>query len=326
MFGLMRACVCADSKEARLHQKRLYCGTCKATGRLFGQRSRLTLNHDAVFLGELLLALERHTLPASFTVHRCFSLPVISDIPAPLAYAAAANIALAELAIADKCADNEGIHWKLAQRSLARAFHTAQGRLASAGVSITTLFAQHAAQAQVEANPLSLGALAAPTGVATRLIFAQGNREHSSALGELGEAFGRLVYTLDALIDQCKDHNNGAFNALTATETSSSEAHGYIQEQQARVVTALASLPLTRSDNQRFTLQLQANIQRFYLLSTQDQQERKKEERREQGCWWQCRESCSCLQCCGDCVCDGTCDLCGSCCEGACSHCTCCPH
>jgi hypothetical protein len=44
MFGLMR------------RAKRLpYCGTCKTLGTLYGQRSRLLLNHDTVFLAELLM-------------------------------------------------------------------------------------------------------------------------------------------------------------------------------------------------------------------------------------------------------------------------------
>nr|WP_309685762.1 hypothetical protein [Armatimonas sp.] len=62
--------------------------------RLFGQRARLTLNHDAVFLGELLLALEQTTLPTSFTARRCFSLLMAAEIPPALAYAAAANVVL----------------------------------------------------------------------------------------------------------------------------------------------------------------------------------------------------------------------------------------
>jgi len=44
MFGLMR------------HAPRLpYCGTCKTMGALYGQRSRVFLSHDVVFLAELLL-------------------------------------------------------------------------------------------------------------------------------------------------------------------------------------------------------------------------------------------------------------------------------
>lgn len=45
MFGLMRSCGCGVSAEAK----------------------RLALNHDAVFLGERLLAPEQVSLPASFT-------------------------------------------------------------------------------------------------------------------------------------------------------------------------------------------------------------------------------------------------------------------
>ena len=79
-----------------------------------------------------------------------------SEIPAPLAYAAAANVVLAEFAVADKLADNEGRRWKLVRRGLAQAFLRARGRLRASGVPLETLFAQHQVQARVEASPTTL--------------------------------------------------------------------------------------------------------------------------------------------------------------------------
>ncbi len=98
-----------------------------------------------------------------------------SEIPQALAYAAAANVVLAEFAVADKLADNEGTRWKLARRGLATAFSKARVWLRASGVPMETLFAQHQAQAQAEAFPTTLISLATPTGTATRLIFANGN-------------------------------------------------------------------------------------------------------------------------------------------------------
>ena len=57
MFGLMRVKKCGMS-EAEKHFRRLhYCGTCKTIGSLYGQKSRLLLNHDTVFLAEILSSL-----------------------------------------------------------------------------------------------------------------------------------------------------------------------------------------------------------------------------------------------------------------------------
>ncbi len=44
MFGLMKR----PPREP-------YCGTCKTMGERYGQKTRLLLNHDTVFLAELLL-------------------------------------------------------------------------------------------------------------------------------------------------------------------------------------------------------------------------------------------------------------------------------
>jgi len=57
MYGLMRARHCGQSLEQSERHRFHYCGTCKTIGRLYGQRSRLLLNHDTVFMAELLTLL-----------------------------------------------------------------------------------------------------------------------------------------------------------------------------------------------------------------------------------------------------------------------------
>ena len=325
MFGLMRSGGCGISPEAKQLRQLHYCGTCKATGRLFGQRARLTLNHDAVFLGELLLALERKTLPTSFTAQRCFSLPAVHDIPEPLAYAAAANLVLAEFTVTDKLTDGEGRHWKLAQRGLESAFTRARAMLRRFGVPLETLFAQHQKQAQAEAHPTTLDALSTPTATATQLVFAQGNVAHFEALGQLGDAFGRLIYTLDALTDRTDDLKRGAFNALNATKTAVAEARAFVREQQRRIVVALDTLPLAAADRQRFTLQLHASVNHA-LMSTQEQRRPRYEPPPQKSCRCpRCTgqdicDTCACLSC--DCTCNCCGDLCANlACEGCLSGC-----
>ena len=57
MFGLMRyepqQTVPGELRFHRLH----YCGTCKAILHTYGNRSRIALNYDVVFLAEILSAI-----------------------------------------------------------------------------------------------------------------------------------------------------------------------------------------------------------------------------------------------------------------------------
>ncbi|HLM60716.1 MAG TPA: DUF5685 family protein, partial [Pyrinomonadaceae bacterium] len=78
MFGLMRAKKCGTT-EAEKHLRRLnYCGTCKTIGALYGQKARLLLNHDTVFLAEILTALRDENIrnwSESYQSFNCLDLP-----------------------------------------------------------------------------------------------------------------------------------------------------------------------------------------------------------------------------------------------------------
>jgi hypothetical protein len=54
MFGLMRARTCVKHTAAWYRWRSHYCGTCKTIGARYGHAARMTLNHDTVFLAELL--------------------------------------------------------------------------------------------------------------------------------------------------------------------------------------------------------------------------------------------------------------------------------
>ena len=103
MFGLMRAQKCGMSADEKHFRRLNYCGTCKTIGSLYSAKSRLLLNHDTVFLAEILSSLSRENTAEwqrSYQSFNCLSLPKDS-IPASLAWAAAANVVLTEFKIAD---------------------------------------------------------------------------------------------------------------------------------------------------------------------------------------------------------------------------------
>src|SRR5690349_11355933 len=113
MFGLMKARTCSLSPELKRQRRLHYCGTCKTIGSLYGQRSRALLNHDTVFLAELLSALsgtdrQLDEWNQSYQSYNCLALPrSAAAMPLVLQYAAAATLTLTEFKLADHIKDSK---------------------------------------------------------------------------------------------------------------------------------------------------------------------------------------------------------------------------
>jgi Family of unknown function (DUF5685) len=214
MFGLMK-------RGERL----AYCGSCKTIGAMYGQRARLLLNHDMVFLGELL------TQKAEWSnAHRsfnCMSMP--KEHPAGLEYAATAAVVLAHFQIEDQVADTGRLRWKAVKRFFSPAYRKAAGDLRASGFPLDELTAMLGTQTARERRAVSLEDVAEPTARATEMVFAHGAPE----LASIGRRFGYLVYVLDAWEDRARDAKTGDFNALLAF----SEVDG-----RAEILAAVASL------------------------------------------------------------------------------------
>ncbi len=78
MFGLMRAKTCKMTTEQKHFRRLHYCGTCKTLGSLYGQKTRILLNYDTVFLSEILSALSGEKIETwanAFQSYNCLSLP-----------------------------------------------------------------------------------------------------------------------------------------------------------------------------------------------------------------------------------------------------------
>jgi hypothetical protein len=237
MFGLMKARTCSLDENAKEIRRLQYCGTCKTLGSLYGQKARLLLNHDTVFLGEVLAALGEGagTPPppdASIVSRNCLSLPAKdAAIPPSLSFAAAATVVLAEAKMADHAADSRQWRWRLSQRLYSRTFDDASRWLRDREFPLDEVLEALAGQGNREElvragrreGPVaaSLASLAEPTAFATGLFFAHGARftgrpEAVNLLRSLGRAFGTLVYHLDALEDYERDARTGEFNAYRA--------------------------------------------------------------------------------------------------------------
>src|SRR5262247_1160666 len=287
MYGLMRERHCGKSVEQSERHRLHYCGTCKTMGRLYGQRSRLLLNHDAVFLAELLTLLSAESSPRNadkaYLSYNCLSLPGSEEgMPFALQLAAAANILLTEFKVADRIKDGGLVRWRLVQRFFSGGFRRATAMLRRSGFPVDELRRLQNRQDEREASPISprrnpaaaLRRLASPTAAATSMFFTHGARavgrpESAVTMRRLGYDFGRLVYLLDAFEDYEKDWRQGEFNALRAafgwtTESLTAEqrrrvAEGLL-ELRRRIVNLISALPIPESYAKIFSERLDYNL------------------------------------------------------------------
>ncbi|MBS1796691.1 MAG: hypothetical protein JSS81_22865 [Acidobacteria bacterium] len=278
MFGLMRAKKCGMSDEEKRFRRLNYCGTCKTIGRLYGSKSRFLLNHDTVFLAELLSALSGED-PAGWTnayqSFNCLRLPA-SEMPFALEFAATANLILTEFKLADHVADERKRRYRFARKAFSEEFKKAAARLKAWDFPLAEVETVLATQAAREASEKSLAALAYPTAQTTALFFREGvcgigRAELAETAFGLGFAFGRLVYLVDAFEDYEKDFRAGKFNAFRAafglTEAKlSPEARRRIgaklRAAESEIAEKLRALPLADGQKTLFVGRLSQNLGR----------------------------------------------------------------
>lgn len=187
-----------------------YCGSCKTIGAMYGQRARLLLNHDMVFLGELLT--DRPEWGPAHRSFNCMAMP--KEHPAALRYAATAAVVLAHFQIEDHLVDSGGWRWRALKRFFSPAYRKAARELRRAGFPQDEMTELLATQGAREARAWSIEDVAEPTARATELVFSHGGGD--SKLGSIGRRFGTLVYLIDAFEDRERDGKSGDFNALLA--------------------------------------------------------------------------------------------------------------
>jgi hypothetical protein len=292
MYGLMRAKTCGLSNDDKLRRRMHYCGTCKTLGTLYGARTRFLLNHDAVFLAELLSAIsgddERLTeWQGAYRSLNCLSLPNRADeLPMSLRYAATATLVMTELKVADQLADAPNTTWRIASRTFQKSFLQAAETLSGQGVSTDELFRlmdeQRVRETRAVRRELAnqpdgiVKTLAEPTVRATGMVFghgavAVGHAEAEPAMRAIGEAFGEMVYWLDALDDFKKDFRKGEFNALRTAygaegDILPSEVRRRVvrrvRELQLDLSATLVDLPIPAARAELLASRLESNLSR----------------------------------------------------------------
>lgn len=291
MFGLMKARTCASNAQAAKLRRLHYCGTCKTMGSLYGQRARMLLNNDAVFLAELLTALspEMPALEAwsdSLQSYNCMAMPRDEDqMPLPLQIAATATLVMSEFKVVDQVTDSANRGWKMIGKIYSQSFLDATARMRSWEFPVQEMWDWNRVQQVREAEALCekgsrtadaiLNATAEPTAVVTGLTFQHGARvvgaeaTTQETMFALGHAFGSLIYVLDAYEDDTKDAGKGDFNALQAAyrcagnplnETQRSAAIDSLKQLTGQIEQCLQALPIPAKQAALFTNRLQANL------------------------------------------------------------------
>lgn len=278
----MRAKTCGLDDEQKLRRRLHYCGTCKTMGAVYGQKSRLLLNHDTVFLAEILTALgadDSADWQSAFQSYNCMAQPT-GEMPPALRFAAAANVVLTEFKITDHLADEPKTRWRVAHRTFSQAFKKAAAQLGEWNFPLETLRQILGEQTMRENSPheqtpdAHLHFLAEPTATATALFFAEGAKfvgsvESKNTMHALGAAFGRLVYLLDAFEDYEKDFAKNQFNAFRAAfKISESKLSGAKRREaveklnsiQNEITANLNALPIDGELKKLFVARLHGNL------------------------------------------------------------------
>lgn len=269
MFGLMRAKTCGMTAEEKNFRRLHYCGTCKTIGSLYGQKSRMLLNHDTVFLAEILTSLSDEkvqTWQKSYQSYNCLSLPK-NEMPISLQFAATANVILTEFKIADHISDTRQRRFKLAHRIFSKEFLQAEKLLHEWKFPLEKLRDLLAKQTEIENNSTDLEEFSLPTAETTATFFVEGTKligqENLSNLAhEIGFNFGKLIYVLDAYEDFEKDKKRNQFNALQFVFGEKEKAVSILLDLENEIIRQIYELPIAETKKQIFAARLRSNLQK----------------------------------------------------------------
>jgi hypothetical protein len=216
------------------------CGLCLALRGDHGQFARVVTNYDGLLISVLTEAQAERATGWRRTAGPC---PLRGMRTASVAQgegarlAAAVSLVLASAKVRDHVADGDGLLARrpvaVAARRVAASWGRAGARTGSA-VGFDTAVLVDAVDRQVGIEALAgpgtpLLSVTEPTETATAAAFAHtavlaGRPGNAAPLAEAGRLFGRLAHLLDAVEDRETDAASGAWNPLTATGTSLTEA------------------------------------------------------------------------------------------------------
>jgi len=240
MFGIVRPCRHRLGEHLKTQWMAHLCGLCLALRKDHGQFARIVTNYDGLLISVLT---EAQTLAGGGGRRTAGPCPLRGMRTASVAngegarLSAAVSLVLASAKVRDHVADGDGLLARkpvaLAARRVASSWGAAGARSGSA-VGFDTAVLVDAVDRQLGIETLAgpgtpILTVTEPTETATAAAFAHtavlaGRPGNAAPLAEAGRLFGRLAHLLDAVEDRETDAAAGAWNPLTATGTSLTEA------------------------------------------------------------------------------------------------------
>ena len=213
MFGYVAADRGALTEAQLQRYKGCYCGLCRAIGEAYGSLQRAALNYDMTFLVLLLSSLyepEEHGGESRCLVHPIHRHGYWQNEATD--YAAAMNIALAYHNCLDNWHDDHSVaglaEARLFQSSARSAAQTYPRQWTAMEKSLETLSRLEAGSVQdPDAGANAFGDLMGE-------LFLWREDRWSPQLRQMGQALGRYIYLLDAVLDLPMDRKRKRYNPL----------------------------------------------------------------------------------------------------------------
>ena len=215
MFGYITADLSSLTDEQKSRYRGCYCGLCHVLGSEYGTVHRLTLNYDLTFLALILSSL--YESQETEATARCLAHPLTTHhfwMTDATKYAAAMNIALSYHKMIDDWNDDHNILSRTMAAILSsdlQQIRTTYRRqwdaIQNCIDALSVLELQNCQEPDMGANLF---------GTLMGELFVWKDDRWSSSLRTMGEALGRFIYLMDAVLDLPSDIKKGNYNALSS--------------------------------------------------------------------------------------------------------------
>lgn len=235
-----------------------FCGLCNRLRQDYGLPMRFLVNRDATFLSLLGNALcDDSAHPVSTTCCNPMGKPrSLVQEGAAVSYAAAVTLCGLRAKLDDEVADHRRFHpagmlCDGARNVLARPISRAESYLMHRGFPVGEVRDTLSKQPRIEQEAVRRGntdlhTLSGPTAFSFGQLLAHVGDRACDSLEEMGRSLGRLIYTLDAVVDRKKDGQTGQFNPFLLQPCLIESVPELMEHDLRTISTAARDLPLTR--------------------------------------------------------------------------------
>ena len=240
------------SAEEKARYLQVYCGLCRSLQRRFGERARLLLNNDLVFMALLHLSLYE---PAETVEQGTCVMHPIKDrtwaVSACTEYAADMTVLLSYYKSLDDGNDDRRRSAHLINRMLARPLAQVRERWPRQADALARCLD---AVGEVERRQKAGGQTAPDEaanwfGLGFGELFAWGDEAWFDELAAFGRELGRFVYLMDAAVDLKGDLESGSYNPFAKGHFSPDDLREVLGACMGRVAAAFERLPLEQDDH-----------------------------------------------------------------------------